>query len=489
MGFSDLCGLDLKALGKFGLVGELASVGSQRAIVGSDDLVVHGEVGCACSATVVLDGLFNTQLGCLVFVDEGTGYGCCRIGGRASNVLEADATLGPSHGDVVTHAVDALHVLKVPLVVSTGRDFLLFDGEVRVTNFEGDEGRVVLSVGLTKTGGGQRCKRVGCGHVGAARRSGRGRGLRDAHGAGGCRGAGRIVRPGGAGRHREVGGGDPRVGTRGILDGLHDAHASLLGDDAVEAAEVHRELLCNEGIRTRGVLGDTRRTCRRRDVINVVRGDQRRSVRDEAPNAQAVGAAVLFERTSGNRLVQLDRVGHVGRLVNVALGPRPGTRQNLRLVRVQRAIGLTRAGVVVLAVQVVVAVPLAHVLDAIDTPRSTFRLVLVALRAIGRVDRIRFVGRTNEGTGGRVTRGTVLAALEDPIAGPLALDELVCRPAVKTKVRGAGARAGLACRLHVGAALAVQDRRGQRVRGFLVNEWVLLTLIVGEQIKELQPQR
>ena len=108
---------------------------------------------------------------------------------------------------------------------------------------------------------------------------------------------------------------------------------------------------------------------------------------------------------------------------------------------------------------------------------------MVPLRAVSRIDRIRLVGRADEGTGGRVTRGTVLAALEDPIAGPLALDELGCRPAVKTKVRRAGARAGLAGRLHVGAALAVQDRRGQGIRGFLVNEWVLLTLIIGEQIK------
>ena len=379
MGFSDLCGLDLKTLGKFRLVGELAGVSSDRAVVGGDDLVVHGEVGCAGGAAVVLDGLFNAQLGCLVFVDESTGDGGCRIGGCASNVLKAHAPACTGYGNVVTHAIDALHVLKVPLVVATGRDFFLFDGEVGVTNLEGDKGRVVLRVCLTESGGGQRCKRFGGRHVLVARRSGRGRGLSNRHGASGRRGAVGVICPGRARGRCEGSGRDRRVGTRGILNGLHNAHRALFGDDTVEAAEVNRQLLRNEGIRTRAVLRDARWTCSRGDVINVVRGHQRRSIRDEAPNAQAVGSTVLGERTSRNRLVQLDRVGHVGRLVNVTLGARPGTRQNLRLVRVQRAVGLTRASVVVLAVQVIVAVTFAHVLDAVDASGLAFRLIDIAL--------------------------------------------------------------------------------------------------------------
>ena len=485
MSFSDLCGLDLKALSEFGLVCELAGVSGQRAVVGGDDLVVHGEVGCTGGAAVVLDGLFNAQLGCLVFVDKSTGDGCCLVGGRASNILEAHAPFCTGHCNVLAHAVNALHVLEVPLVIPTGRDFLLFDGEVRVTDFEGDEGRVVLSVGLTKTGGGQCCKRVGCGHVGAARRSGRGRGLGNRHGAGGFRRAARVVAPGVTGSHREVGGGDRRVGTRGVLDGLHDAHRALLGDDAIEAGVVNRELLSDEVIRGLGVRRNGGRAVSRRNGVEVLRRQEvGRILRgDKAPEVQTVGAPVLREGLVRDGLLQLNGVGDVGVLVDVTLGARPIARRYLFLHEL--IVRLLCTAVVVLAVQVVVTVTLTHVLDTVHASRAGFRLVDVTLRAIGSVDRVRLISGANEIARGRVS-GTTIGTIEDQVTDPPSTDQLIHVPAVSTKLRRA--EAGHAIRLHVGATLAVNDRRGQGVEGLVVNEGEGFALVPRNQASELQIQ-
>ncbi len=114
--------------------------------------------------------------------------------------------------------------------------------------------------------------------------------------------------------------------------------------------------------------------------------------------------------------------------------------------------------VVVLAVQVVVTVTLAHVLDAVHASGARLGLVNITLRAIRRVHRVRLIGGTDEGAGGRVSGATVGITGQHVVTGELATDLLGCVPAVKTEILRARSRAGLACRLHVGAALAVNDR-------------------------------
>ena len=396
LGLGDLRGLDFQALGEVGLVGELAGVGGQRAVVGGDDLVVHVEARGAVGAAVRLDGLLDAQLGSLVFVHERTGDGGCLVGRCAADVLKADATLGLGHRDVFTDAVDALDVLEVPLILAAGRDVLLRDGEVGVADLEGDERRVVLRLVLTEGGGGQRRERLGGRHVLVARGGGRGRGLRDRHGAGRRGGTVGVIVPGSAGLHREVGGGDGRVGTRRVLNGLRDAHGTLLGDDTVEAAVVDRELLRDEGAGALGVRRRRRRAVRRRDGVEVIRGQEVSRVRrrGEAPQVQTVGASVLREGAIRGSLLQLHRVRDVGVLVDVALGTRPGARQGLFLRElVVRLLGTL---VVVLAVQVVVAVPLAHVVDTVVASGARLGIIDVALRGVGRVGQLGLVRRTNE---------------------------------------------------------------------------------------------
>ena len=388
---------------------------------GGDDLVVHGEAGGTVGTAVHLDGLRDAQVGGLVLVDERTGDGGCLVGRCAADVLEVDAALGLGHGDVFTDAVDTLDVLEVPLVVAAGVDLLLRDGEVGVADLEGDERRVVLRLARTKGGGGQRRERVGGGHVGGARRGGRGRGGRDGHGAGGRRGAVGVIRPGGAGRHREVGGGDRRVGTRRVLDGLRDAHGTLLGDDTVEAGVVNREFLRHEVVGALGVSRRGRRAVGRRDGVEVLRGQEvgRIRRRGESPQLQAVGAAVLREGTVRDGLLQLNGVGDVGVLVDVTLRARPGARRDLFLHEL--VVRLLCTAVVVLAVQVVVTVALAHVLDAVHASGARFGLVDVTLRAIRRVNRVRLIGGTDEGARGRVT-GTTVGTIEDQVTDPPSTD-------------------------------------------------------------------
>ena len=421
LGLGDLRGLDLETLGEVGLVGELAGVGGQRSVVGGDDLVVHVEARGAVGAAVRLDGLLDAQLGSLVFVHERTGDGGCLVGRCTADVLEVDAALGLGHGDVFTDAVDALDVLEAPLVLAAGRDVLLRDGEVGVADLEGDERRVVLRLGLTEAGGGQRRGRVGCGDVRGLGGSGGSRGLRDGHRAGGRRGAVGVVCPGGTRGHREVGGGDRRVGARRVLDGLRDAHGALLGDDAVEAGVVNREFLRHEVVGALGVSRRGRWAVRRRDGVEVLRGQEVGRIRrgGESPQLQAVGAAVLREGLVGDGLLQLDGVGDVGILVNVTLRTRPGARRDLFLHEL--VVRLLRTAVVVLAVQVVVTVTLAHVLDTVHASGARFGLVDVTLRAIRRVHRVRLIGGTDEGAGGRVT-GTTVGTIEDQVTDPPSTD-------------------------------------------------------------------
>ena len=139
LGRGDLSGLDFEALGKVGLVRQLAGVTGAVSVVGSNDLVINIELGCAGHATVVFDALLNAQLRDLrsfVFVDEGTGDGSCRIALRTANVLEVDAAFRLGDGDVFTDTVDTLDVFELPLRIS---NLIFRDGEVRVANFEGNE--------------------------------------------------------------------------------------------------------------------------------------------------------------------------------------------------------------------------------------------------------------------------------------------------------------------------------------------------------------
>ena len=135
----DLSGLDFEALGKVGLVRQLAGVTGAVPIVGGNDLVIDIELGRAGQATVVFDALLNTQvrnLRSFVFVDEGTGDGSCRISLRTTNVLEADAAFRLGDGDVFADTVDTLDIFELPLLVS---NLIFRNGEVRVANFEGNE--------------------------------------------------------------------------------------------------------------------------------------------------------------------------------------------------------------------------------------------------------------------------------------------------------------------------------------------------------------
>ena len=139
LGRGDLSGLDFEALGKVGLVRQLAGVTGAVPIVGGNDLVIDIELGRAGHATVVFDALLNAQLRNLrsfVFVDEGTGDGGSLVGRCAADVLEVDAALSLGHGDVFTDAVDTLDVFELPLRVS---NLIFRNGEVRVANFEGNE--------------------------------------------------------------------------------------------------------------------------------------------------------------------------------------------------------------------------------------------------------------------------------------------------------------------------------------------------------------
>ena len=63
LGAGDLSGLDLKTLGKVGLIRQLAGRGLGVAVVGCDDLVVDDEVGGTRGCTVHLDALFDAHLG------------------------------------------------------------------------------------------------------------------------------------------------------------------------------------------------------------------------------------------------------------------------------------------------------------------------------------------------------------------------------------------------------------------------------------------
>ena len=109
---------------------------------------------------------------------------------------------------------------------------------------------------------------------------------------------------------------------------------------------------------------------------------------------QTVGTAVLGESTIRGRLLQLDGVVDVGVLVDVTL--RAGPLDGQGPLRGYLVEGLFGTLVVVLAVQVVLAVALAHVLDAVVASGTGLGLVDVALRAVGRVDRVRLVGGTDE---------------------------------------------------------------------------------------------
>ena len=145
---------------------------------------------------------------------------------------------------------------------------------------------------------------------------------------------------------------------------------------------------------------------------------------------------------------------------------------------------LLRTAVVVLAVQVVVTVALAHVLDAVHASGARLGLVDVTLRAIRRVHRVRLIGGANESARRGPARTTVGITGQNVVTGELVVDLLGSIPAIKTKIRGTGARATLAGRLHVGAALAVNDRRGQGVESLVVDEGESFSLLTrGESSK------
>ena len=139
--------------------------------------------------------------------------------------------------------------------------------------------------------------------------------------------------------------------------------------------------------------------------------------------------------------------------------------------------------VVVLAVQVVVAVALTHVLDAVHASGARLGLVNVTLRAIRRVHRVRLIGRTDEGAGGRVSGATV-GTIEDQVTDPLSTNQLIHIPASSTETGRTGTRTSLARCLHVGTALAVNDRRGQGVESLVVDEGESFSLLTrGESSK------
>ena len=139
LGRCNLGGLDFEALGKVGLIRQLAGVTRAVSVVGCNDLVIHIELSCADETTVGFDALLDTQIRDLrsfVFVDEGTGDGSSRIALRTANVLEVDAASGLGDGDVFTDAIDTLDVFELPLRVS---NLIFRNGEVGVANFEGNE--------------------------------------------------------------------------------------------------------------------------------------------------------------------------------------------------------------------------------------------------------------------------------------------------------------------------------------------------------------
>ena len=134
LGRGDLSGLDFQALGKVGLIRQLAGVTRAVSIVGGNDLVIDIELSCAGDATVVFDALLDAQvrnLRSFVFVDEGTGDGGCLVRGCAANVLEVDTAFGLGDGNVFADTVDTLDVFQLPLRVS---NLIFRNGEVRVAN-------------------------------------------------------------------------------------------------------------------------------------------------------------------------------------------------------------------------------------------------------------------------------------------------------------------------------------------------------------------
>ena len=283
-----------------------------------------------------------------------------------------------------------------------------------------------------------------------------------------------------------------------ILDRLSDAHRSFFGDDAVETAIVHRKFLCDEGVGTCGVLRRIRRTVRCRNGVEVIGGQEVRCVcgRNKAPQVQAVGTAVLRESTVRNSLLQLNGVVNVGVLVDVTLGARPFDGQSP--LRGDLVEGLLGALVVVLAVQVVVTVTLAHVLDAVVASGAGFGQVLVALRAIGRIDRVRLVGCTDEdllagrGVPHPLGRTVVDSLVHHGVAQVLDAGSRKCSfrciLTVNANVRAASARAGDASGLHVRAALAIHDRRGQGIESLVIDEGEGLARVAGDEAGQLQVQ-
>ena len=215
---------------------------------------------------------------------------------------------------------------------------------------------------------------------------------------------------------------------------------------------------------------------------------------------QTVRTAVLREGTVRGCLLQFDGVVDVGVLVDVTLGARPLDGQGP--LRGDLVEGLFGTLVVVLAVQVVVAVTLTHVLDAVVASGAGLGLVDVTLRAVGGVDRIRLIGGTNE-LPLPILIQNVLAALLCPL-GRAVVDSLVhdgvaqirnagsrkCRIGrsltVNTDVRTAGTGASDSGVLDVRTALAVHDRRGQSVEGLVVNEGIRFARVAGDQTGQLQ---
>ena len=152
--------------------------------------------------------------------------------------------------------------------------------------------------------------------------------------------------------------------------------------------------------------------------------------------------------------------------------------------------GLLSTLVVVLTVQVVVAITLAHVLDAVVASGLGLRLVLVALRAISRVDRVRLVGRTDEdlltgrGIPHPLRRSVVDTLVHNSIAQELNTrggERRFCRRlTVDADVGAAGARPSNTGVLDVGTTLAVHDRRGEGVERLVIDEGIRLGLRTGE---------
>ena len=279
---------------------------------------------------------------------------------------------------------------------------------------------------------------------------------------------------------------------RRILDRLSDAHRSFFGDDAVEAAVVDRKFLRDEGVGTRCVLRRVCRTVGRRDGVEVIRGQEVRCVcgRNKAPQVQAVCTAVLREGLIRGSLLQLDGVVNVGVLVDVTLGSRPIDGRSA-LVRCRNLIeGLLSTLVVVLTVQVVVAITLAHVLDAVVASRLRLRLVDVTLRGIGRIGQFRLVGCTDKHLlpgcriGYPLRRAVVDTLVHDCVAQELNTrggERRFCRRlTVDADVGAAGARPSNTGVLDVGTTLAVHDRRGEGVERLVIDEGIRLGLRTGE---------